>query len=200
MEINDIITLIDAIPQYIKLFYPGYITIYVYMFLRAKHISDTKGVILKSFALSYVYSIIIAKTNIRSELFLNFWLIIASTLVAYIAYRIAKSDFTLQVFRVMGIETTFDDNEIEALQNTDAGTWLTVYLSEDNLVYEGWLHLKEMEPGNRQYISLTSYRKYMLDSKGKPTEPYIENHDTEADEEVILFYENIKRIEKRHTN
>ena len=54
-----------------------------------------------------------------------------------------------------------------------------------------------MEADKRQYICLNAYYKYFLGANGKPCEPYIEDHGTEPDEKVMIFYDSIKRIEKR---
>lgn len=198
MSADDIIAIINAIPQYIEYFYPGYITIYIYYFFRAKHVPDTKAVILKALGISYVYSVILSKVNDGSTMMYNFWLIILSVMVAYMAYLFTKSETTERIFRILNVETCFWDNEIEALQGLDVGAWLVVYLIDEDVVYEGWLHFKEMEPNRRQYITLTNFRKYLISNEtGKPVEPYIEMHDEDAEEEVTIFYNKIKRIEKR---
>lgn len=199
MSAEDIISIINAIPKYITYIYPGYITIYVYTFLRAKHIHDTRSVILKSIALSYIYLMFAGKISWASELFETFLLIGISVLVAYLAYIASKSEYVQNVLKTLGIQTTFWDNEIEALQGFQDGAWLVVYSENGDAVYEGSLHLKELEPGQRQYISLTKYRKYMIGQDGRPVEPYISDYESD-EEEVIIFYENIKLIEKREVD
>lgn len=200
MSSEDIIGIIDAIPQYIKYLYPGYITIYVYTFFRAKHISDSTSVVIKALALSYVYSVIIDRMCLPSELYVNLMLILLAVGVAYMAYLVTKSEYTLHILQELDIETSFYDNEIEALQNVETGTWLVLYLNNDDVVYEGWLHHKELEEGCRKYLVLSSYRKFLLDENGKPVNPYIEDNDNNKGEEVIIFYDDIKRIEKRDTS
>ena len=56
----------------------------------------------------------------------------------------------------------------------------------------------ELESDKRQYICLNSYYKYFLSKKGKPKEPYIEDHENEPEETVVIFYDDIKRIERRN--
>ena len=86
------------------------------------------------------------------------------------------------------------------LADFDKGAWLCVYLKNDNVVYEGSLGMKELEDGKRKYICLTNYYKYILDDNGMPIEPYIEDHGDCCDEIVLIFYDDIKRIEKRKTD
>ena len=117
--------------------------------------------------------------------------------IAYIFYRIAISKHICRILEFFKVRTTFYDNEIEALANFDDGAWLVVYLKDDSVVYEGSLGAKELDPDKRQYICLNSYYKYFLNEEGKPKEPYIEDHADEPDETVVIFYESIKRIEKR---
>lgn len=188
---------------------------YIYWFLRGKTLKDNNYVIIKSIAISYVYiSIIHGFSNIeftscftnsnsllfRYEILINVILILASVIFPYILYRAITSDIIKQVFKKLKIDTTLYDNEIEMLADFDKGAWLCVYLKNDNVVYEGSLGMKELEDGKRKYICLTNYYKYILDDNGMPIEPYIEDHGDCCDEIVLIFYDDIKRIEKRKTD
>lgn len=196
MTANEVIAIIEAIPQYIKFFYPGYITIYIYTFLRAEHVSDTTPTILKSLTLSYVYCVIVDALNMSTEIKFNAMLILISVVAALLMYSIVKSKKVKSFFSFFKINTAFYNNEIEGIRNEE-GTWLVIYLKDEDIIYEGWLHLNELEEGKKQYISLTNYRKFKSDENGKST--YIEDHDSEDKEEVVIYYEDIKRIEKRDT-
>lgn len=196
---ESLINFIDYLPQYIKYIYPGYITLYIYYFLRGKRLSDSKGIVLKAVIISYIYVSSLEGLNIQSQLQENFWLISVSLIVSYVVYLMIKSESVSHAFESLDIETTFYENEIEALQGLEEGVWLTVYLKDENLVYEGDLHYKEMEEDRRKYITISGYRKYMLDEKGKPEEIYIDDYTGNLEEEVIIFYDDIKRIEKRNT-
>lgn len=189
--------LVHYLPQYIKYIYPGYITIYIYYFLRAKTLADTKGNILKAIIISYIYVSSLTKFRFTSQLQENFWLIIVSIVVAYTCYIATKSNYLLKVFDFLKIDTTFYNNEIEALQGQNEGVWLTVYLKEDEVVYEGFLHYKEMENGKRKYITLSGYRKYVFNKNGTDGNICIEDNANNNEEEVMIFYDSIKRIEKR---
>ncbi len=194
---GQIIEIINYLPQYIKYIYPGYIVIYSYYFLRGKTLKDTKGTILKAIILSYIMVSSLEKISFSSQLQENFWLLIASLLLAYFAHLLIHSENLSDAFECLGIETTFYNNEIEALQGLNEGVWLVIYLKDDAIVYEGYLHYKEMEEGKRQYISLSGYRKYLYE-KGKK-EKCIEDFAGKNSEEVVIFYDGIQRIEKRET-
>lgn len=209
MSADDVIEIIEALPEYLKLIYPGYITIYIYYFCRAITIKDNKTIILKSIVLSYIYSILINEIVLPLDIFNkisnkqlieNILLTLLALIVAYISYRLTKSKRILNIFEGMKIHTTFSTNEIEEMENQSKdGTWVVAYMNGDNLVYEGYLINKEMEPDKRQYIALTQYRKFKTDKDGKPQEPYIEDFSDSCNEKVIIYMGNITHFEIRST-
>ena len=101
------------------------------------------------------------------------------------------------LFNFSKIYTTFSDDEFDILTDYNKGAWLVVYLNNEDVVYEGSLGFRELEGGKRKYIILKAYYKYKLDVKGKPIEPYIEDYDTDYSKMVTIYYDDIKRIEKR---
>lgn len=213
MSADDILKIIAALPEYIKYIYPGYLSIYLYLFFRGKTLRDNNYIIVKAIAISYIYvwlmqwlaqAVSLRKLvnfiffNAPKELKQNLCLLILSIFFSYIFYRIAISKRICHFLEYFKIRTTFYDNEIEALADFDDGAWLVVYLKDDSIVYEGSLGIKELESDKRQYICLNSYYKYFLSKKGKPKEPYIEDHENEPEETVVIFYDDIKRIERRN--
>lgn len=121
-----------------------------------------------------------------------------STVVPYIAHVAQKSDVLKEVFSFLDIQTSMDENEIDVLDDGEISPWLKVYLRNDKFVYEGYLGKSELEEGKKQFISLKKYRKYILDEKGNPQKPYIENNITD-DDVVVIYYDDIEIIEKKNT-
>lgn len=197
MNADDILKIIDAIPEYIVYIYPGYLTIYCYYFLRGRTLKETNAIAIKALAISYVYIGLIGCANIDSDAIRNMALIALSLSVSYTAYRVVKSETIISAFHFLKINTCFYDNEMETLAEFDKGAWLIVYLKDDDIVYEGSLGLKELEEGKRQYISLDKYRKYKVDENGNAKEPYIVDYSDNIRETVVIFYDSIKRVEKR---
>lgn len=211
MNADDILKIIETIPEYIKYIYPGYLTIYIYFFLRGKTLRDNNYIFLKSVAISYIFLSLIESisstklfqmlnarlTAISYSMKLNVALIILSLIFSYFAYRITISSKTIKYLSFLKINTTFYDNEIEAISNFDEGAWICVYLKNDDVVYEGSIGAKELDDEKRKYICLNSYYKYLLNDNRKPIEPYIEDHADNPNESVMIFYDDIKRIEKR---
>lgn len=205
---DDIIKIIEKLPEYIKLIYPGYITIYLYYFFRALTVKDNKTVVLKATMLSYIFNIIadqvctlfFIKGNLNYEFAENMVLIFISFSVAYICFLLTKSKRLISLMEKMKIYTTFSTNEIEEIENqSDNGAWLVVYMKENSIVYEGYLINKEMEPDKKQYIILSKYRKYIIGKNGKPQEPYIDDYSNNEREKAVIFYDKIATIEVRDT-
>ncbi len=212
MSADDVLKIIQGIPEYIKYIYPGYLTVYTYYFLRGKTLKDSNYILIKVIAISYLYIILIEWLGDISwisvvvnrifskasyEIKLNVGLLLVSIIFAYVAYRLAVSKRLNWILGKLKINTTFYDNEMEVLADFDKGAWLCVYLKDDEVVYEGSLGYKELEEDRRKYICLNAYYKYFLDKHGKPKEPYVEDHENEQEQTVLIFYDSIKRIEKR---
>ena len=53
MNANEILRVLDSLAKYIVYVYPGYITIYIYRFLRAKCVDENKEILIKSIAISF---------------------------------------------------------------------------------------------------------------------------------------------------
>lgn len=106
MNADDILRIVDALPEYVKYIYPGYLSIYVYLFFRGKTLRDNNYIFVKAIAISYIYIWLVnwigeseRLRRIMNVVFLgaprelkqNICLLIVSVGVAYIFYRITIS-------------------------------------------------------------------------------------------------------------
>lgn len=196
MELNDIEKLIQMIPEYIEYVYPGFLLMYLFQFFKGRSTMVTKETIMVAICMSYVMKLLFHSSD-RTATANNILMIVCALVIAYIAYRITESDKTVSALRWLKIYTTFDENEIDVLVGESNAAWLCVYLKDENLVYEGSLGPKEMEKGEERFITLEAYYKYRLNEQGNPIEPYIEDHDGDYEEKVVIRFDDIKRIEKR---
>ena len=194
MSADEILRVLDSLANYVIYIYPGYITIYLYRFFRAKCTDGNKEILFKSIVISFLYKMVLDRILVETEIMYHVWMIVISVIVPYTAYMAQKSDTIQRAMEILEINTRFEENEIEILDNGECSAWVTVYLKEDKIVYEGFLGETEMESGKRQFIILKKYRKYTVDKKGHPN-PYIEEHNQDEDK-VLIFYEDVKRIEK----
>lgn len=212
MKAEDIIKIIDYLPQYIQYIYPGYITIYLYLFFRGKSIKDTKAIILKSIGISYI-CVLLAESlvkplfnslllyffnnkniSINGGLPTNICLVFIALLCAYIPYRVVKYEKTEICLKKLKITTTFSDDEI-ALFEKEAGIWASVYLKDKNLMYEGSLVYKQMDPEHKCFICLSGYTEYLLDDKYEKTK--LTSNRNNNNEYIIIYFNEIERIKFR---
>lgn len=195
MTVDEILLVLDSLAKYIVYFYPGYLTVYTYNFLKAFTVNETKAVIFKSIAISFLYKTVIDSLQIEPLLRYHLIIFLVSIIVPYICYRLQNTKIILKVFEKLKINTRFETNEIDILDNGKYSAKVRVYLENEKIVYEGFLGEKELEPNKKQFITLKQFKKYVVDEDGYPKQPYIEDYTNDEDK-VLLFYEKINRIEK----
>lgn len=198
MTAADIIEIINVLPEYILYFYPGYITIYSYYFLRGKTLCDNRETLIKSIMISYIYVTLTAFIPIKNVILANIGYILLSIAVAYICYMVTSSDWIYSIFEILKIKTTYYENEIEALAGCQNGAWLIVYIKSSNVAIEGSLGFKELEEGKERYITLDAYSKYSVNDDGTLSRQ-ISDYSGKYEEKCVIKYDDIMRIEKRAT-
>lgn len=199
MKADDIIEIIDKLPEYIKYIYPGYLTIYTYYFMRGKTLQDNRQTFIKSIMLSYIYVTLTAFMPVESVIWANIGYIVLAIAIAYIGYRLTRCERVAKLFKALKIYTTFFENDVEALAGFDNGAWLIVYLKSSNIAVEGSLGLKELEDGKDKFITLDAYSKYAINEDGSLAETPFCCYENNYDEQCVIKYDDIQRIEKRAT-
>ncbi len=76
---------------------------------------------------------------------------------------------------------------------------LIVYVKSSNIAIEGSLGYKELEEDKDRYITLDAYSKYTVNEDGTLCEPPLCCYNGNYDEQCVIKYEDIQRIEKRAT-
>ena len=197
---------IQNIASYVIYIYPGIISIYLYNFFVARKIKNTQAFIVKSFAISYLYNLLIQTLFFyicflkdvpeRNSIYYNAMLIFISFLLPYSCYRIKMSRTFTSICKRLGIFTSATDVPFELLCDSEEKyTCLKIYLTDQPYVYIGYLEEYEYEEGYEKYVILTGYRKYSISSKNN--EKLIESHDSEhCNEKVFIKFCDIKCIEK----
>ena len=195
MTAYDILKILDSLANYVVYLYPGYITIYIFYFLKGITLEDTKGIAIKSIVLSFLYKLCVDKLQFNSDIGYHIAMIAIAIIVPYVGYCAQKNKLVKKIFVILGIHTMFEDNEIDYLNTGTVAPWVRVYLKNTDFVYEGFLTEYELEGNKRQCVILKKYRKYLLDETGKPQKPFIHNFCTD-DDAVVIYYDDIKIIEK----
>ena len=198
--------LIENLAGYVVYIYPGIITIYLYNFFNAKITKNTQAFIIKSFAISYLYNIFL-QMGLQNICFLkdkmqndkvkyNIVLIIVAFVIPYIVYRFVNSIIFARICGMLGISTSVTNIPFELLADKDEEVvCLKVYFKDEPYVYIGFLKEYEYEKDIDNYIILSGYRKYYVNSEH--SEKLIEAHSAEEyKEKVFIKFSDIKRIEK----
>ena len=199
-------SIMKNIAGYIIYFYPGIISIYLFNFFSAKKTKDTQAFIIKSFAISYLYNLILQylltklgflKQGMdKNMVAYNICLLFISFFVPYIVYRIKNSKCFTCICGKMKISTSVTDVPFELMEDeNEEYTSLKVYLKDDPYVYMGFIQEYEYENEVEKYVILACFRKYLVNKKVQ--EKLLEGHERDAyDEKVFIKFSDIKRIEK----
>lgn len=199
MTANEIIEIVNAIPDLIQYVYPGAITVYLFKFFKGYSIENYKGFIICSIALSYIYEIIVKFfTNFDSnqQLKMNMFLIILSITCSYSAYRLLESEVVGEILMYLGISTSVKSEEFSLLNSDEQYTYLRIYLKNKPLVYEGYL--KNYEKEGKPFVILSQYKECVIDEDNLYEEKEMKDKNFYGqDREWILIYiSDIDRIEK----
>lgn len=195
MRAEDITLILDLLPKYIVYLYPGYISIYVYYFLKALTLKNHKEIVMKAISMSFIYKVCVDSTAIPENSAI-YYLSLAGVacMIPYLAYLLQNCGLVVTVCRKIGIRTSFDSTEIDSIDSGKYSAWVKIYLSDTNLMYAGYLGDRELERDKKQFVILKQFEKYMMDTNGKISEK-LECHDSD-DDQVIIYMEEIKRIER----
>ena len=208
MTAQELVSIVDIIPQYVCYIYPGYISLYLYYYFHSLTLDESKAKLIKSVAISYLYIIalkeVIKKINLIpfievkndiSGVWFNILLILLSILTPYFLYRVEKNEkFLNKVKRKLDIKTSFAKNEIDVLQKKYNDTiWIYVYMKGSNIMYEGSLTEKELEESRTRFFCLSKYRKYLLKENGKKKK--LLDYSCDEKEKVLIYFDMISHFE-----
>ena len=203
MDSETLTTLLDELPRYISLFYPGYITMYLYFFFEGRSFKDSSWGIAKAVFISYFYNVlckeILRRMGYNSDFILNLALIFIAVIIGFAASKIRDSKIFEKILQTIKGDTVFQEDEFEILRNKDRSAWVCVYIKDTNLVYEGSLREVNLDTHNEKYICLSGYYKYKINEMGRPILPYITETADNNEEKVVIRYKDIAILEKRDT-
>lgn len=201
MSVDDILKLIDSIPYYVIYFYPGYLVQYLYFFFRGYTVKESKGVIVKSVCISYLLTLLSEKVcdimYIYGDIGLHIITIIIAALVAYIAYSVIESDLFSNVLKHFNILTTNSLDEINTLIKGEQYPYVRVYVKSDSILYEGYLSDFDVEGLTcNKFIILSQYSEYFINTVCQEEIIGQKNFYSKSKEKVLIYLDDIKRIEK----
>lgn len=195
---------LELLEQYFVYVYPGFVTILVHHFAKARGTKLNKSTLGISVVISYVY-IVLYKFFFKTDVsqFSNkdyVILLIFSILLPVIWHWISRSYFAEKVLNKIGINTTLEDTVWDYIQYRDKekkGIVLKVFLDDKDIMYEGSLRYRESDPEKELAICLSGYRRYV-----KENGRYIPKQDYNNDNSrwVLINIKEITRSEIKYAS
>ncbi|WP_053983415.1 hypothetical protein [Niameybacter massiliensis] len=215
MKVDDIIRLINELPMIIIYVYPGFIVLQLYRMFTCKDDKICKYDIFKYITISSLIVLGINTINqliiiimqqfekvleflrkfiLLKEILFNIEIIILAIIIALIAYYFQKSNLLKAILKKLKVNISTHGNVISDIKE-DGDTYLTVYLKDSKVAYQGYLYLHRMQPDEEQVIVLRKYSVIKLDESGMLEEEDAESFFNYNTRSIIFKYSEIKKIE-----
>lgn len=164
--------ILQCLEQYFVYLYPGFVTIFIYSFTKAKGFKLNKTLIVLSVIISYLYVLIyrfirgineIASFKIYDYIII----LIISIVLPFIWNFISKAKWMEKILHKLNINTTIETNVWDYIHNRDKdkkGIILKVFLDDKDIMYEGSLRYHESDKKKEQTICLSGYRRYVKEN------------------------------------
>lgn len=197
---KEILELAKVLQDYIILFCPGYLTIYMYFFFCGRKIKDTQWLLAKAICLSYLYLNIIRDDlhicleGIKLYIPKTILLLVFGIMTGILASKFRDSEYYDKMLKKIKANRSYGRSEFDIISNQDNSVWICVMLKDESNVYEGSLYAEELDDDVRKYIILCGYRKYTIKPNGK--KKYLENYEKKNERMIVIYYNDIKLIEK----
>lgn len=195
---------LELLEQYFVYIYPGFITIMINHFTKARGTNLNKSTLGISIVISYVYIILYQyffKINVSKFSDKDYVLmLVISILIPIIWHWIKKLKLTEIILNKIGINTTLEDTVWDYIQYRDKekkGIVLKVFLDDKDIMYEGSLRYRESDPEKEQTICLSGYRRYI-----KENGRYIvkQNYNNDNSRWVMIKAQEITRSEIKYAS
>lgn len=172
---NDFVDIIVFLAQHFYYFYPGFITVMWYGFLKSRDFKESKESIVKCMIISFVYvhfllrfidwslfALInsIFKTNLKTGDCKDWVLVVASVLLPYLWWRIQDSKRCRLVLNKLRIPTSIYDNPFDYAFSKEPHVWVAAYMDDKGIMYEGYLRHYVSDLEKMQYIMISDYERH----------------------------------------
>lgn len=165
---NTIKEIIEILDKYFVYLYPGFISLYIFYFSKARKMKGNIITITVSLVISYVYILIYrtfcskAVSDFKDIDYII--LLIIAIVFPIIWHNISKSGRTEKILDGLGFNTTLEDDVWAYIQSRDKekkGIVLKVFLDDKDIMYEGSLRYRESSDEKEKTICLSGYRRYL---------------------------------------
>lgn len=163
--------IIGVLEAYFIYVYPGFVTIMIFHFSRAKGTKMNKSTLGICVVISYVY-ILVYKFFCKREVSQFFYgdyvvMLIISIVLPIIWNNVSRLKFTENLLKKIGLNTTIEDNVWDYIKYRDKekkGISVKVFLDNKDLMYEGSLRYHESDMEKEPTICLSGYRRYIKEN------------------------------------
>lgn len=204
MDLTQLQSIIDMLPQVLIYVCPGYITLWIYNAVISRKVKESNHMVAKAIIISYLYLEIIKQIKrIIPNLDENITLFILTIVTGVCVDKVLKSEWYSRILYVLNISASTDTDIIDKIR-TPQGVWVKVYLDDLHRAYEGCLTYDIMDPEVERHLILSSYLKYKIsddpkildEEAGTFTElEIIEDNSNDLSSQIVLKYDSITRIE-----
>jgi hypothetical protein len=120
-----------------------------------------------------------------------------AVLGAYISYRVIESGKTREKLKGLKIYTSTDNNEFKSLKKGDEYTFIRIYLKEKPIAYEGYLiDVNAEHDVCKAFLIINQYSQIYINEADGYSEEIIKDFYNKNKEKVLIYFDNIDRIEK----
>lgn len=202
MTIEIIRQILEVLEKYFIYLYPGYVTLFIYYFSKAKKVNFNKSFSFMCVIISYVYILLyrfIVDRDVIDFFEVDYVVILCiSIIIPTVWSKISRSAGIENFLNKLGFYTSIEDNVWDYVQYRDKqkkGIVLKVFLDDKDLMYEGSLRYREYDPKGESNICLSGYRRYIKED-GK----YIPklNYDKDNSRWVLINIKEITRTEIKY--
>ncbi|EIF2086668.1 DUF6338 family protein [Clostridium perfringens] len=198
---GDIQKILDNIPYLFLYFIPGYITISIKESIKHEKTSKDRHIIIMSIVVSFVirallqgtFDIInwVTKSTYIVDKDTNpIVLLVISVLFGIIWSIYCGSSLEKKINRFLGNDVVSSSNVWNYAMKSMNGSWVRIYLKEENIIYIGKLINYTIDPeDNNREILLRSYTSYSFDKR-----EVLEDFDDD-NKMVFIKCDSIKNIE-----
>lgn len=160
--------IIEILDKYFVYLYPGFISLHIFYFSKAKKLKGNIITITFSLVISYVYILIyrtFCNKMVSDFADMDYMvLLIIAVILPIIWHNVSKSRQIEKILDELGFNTTLEDDVWAYIQSRDKekkGIVLKVFLDDKDIMYEGCLRYRESSDEKEKTICLSGYRRYL---------------------------------------
>lgn len=208
--VSDILQILN---NYITYIYPGLLSIFVYKYIEGRKFEENYILVIKSIAISYLYIVFLQKV-IRLNMSIpkltrilpHVILLTVSIILPIVLYKIVNAKWFEKLKKRLNIKTRMSSNPIEIALSNEKEPWVSVYMDELGVMYDGYIRNYVKDTEHMSYLMLSQYR---ISKLNEDTNVYEQTFPTEIEgtvanvskkEWVILYFKDITRIEILYNN